>query len=105
MDQSYQGKLVASQLLSPVGGESIFHAILKLSLQYKSKVKHLTSFYRELVYVWETLSNGGDIILDHKELTLSQSLWNNSLIVTSDSRTLFNDSLFNGLPLVNDLMR
>ena len=55
-------KLVASHLLSPVGGESVFHANLKLSPQYKSKVKHLSSFYRELVYVWETLSNGGDII-------------------------------------------
>ena len=86
-------------------GESVFHANLKLSPQYKSKVKHLSSFYIELVYVWETLSNGGDIILDHKEIILSRSLWNNSLIVTSDSRILFNDSLFkNGVALVNDLI-
>ena len=51
-------KLVASHLLSPVGGESVFHANLKLSPQYKGKVKQLSSFYRELVYAWETLNNG-----------------------------------------------
>ena len=65
-------KLVASHLLSPVRRESVFHANLKLSPQNKSEVKHLSSFNRELVYVWETLSNGGDIILDHKEVILSQ---------------------------------
>ena len=90
---------------SPVGGESVFYANLKLSPQYKGKVKQLSSFYRELVYAWETLSNGGDINLDHKEMILSQSLWNNSIIVTSDSRTLFNDSLFKkGVAFVNDLI-
>ena len=87
-------KLVASHLLSSVGGEFVFHANLKLSPQYKGKVKQLSPFYRELVYAWETLNNGGDINLDCKEMILSQSLWNNSLIVTSDSMTLFNDSLF-----------
>ena len=52
-------KLVASHLLSPVGGESVFHANHKLSPQYKGKVKQLSSIYRELVYAWETLNNGG----------------------------------------------
>ena len=37
-------------------------------------------------------------------MILSQNLWNNSLIVTSDSRT-FNDSLFKkGVAFVNDLI-
>ena len=71
-------KLVASHLLLPVGGESVSHGNLKLSPQYKVKVKQLNSFYRELVYAWETLNNGGDIKLDCKEMILSQSLWNNS---------------------------
>ena len=98
-------KLAASQLLSPVGGESVFHENLKLSAQFKGKVKQLRSFYRELVYAWETLSSGGDINPDCKEMFLSHSLWNNSLIVTSDSRTLFDDSLFKkGVAFVNDLI-
>ena len=97
-------KLVASHLLSPVEGESVFHANLELSPQYKGKVKQLISFYEEIVYAWETLSNGGDINLDRKEMILSQSLWNNSLIVTSNSRTLFDDSLFKkGVAFVNYL--
>ena len=88
-----------------MGGKSVFHANLKLSPQYEGKVRKLSSFYREIVYAWETLSNGGDINLDSKEIILSQSLWNNSLIVTSDSGTLFNDSLFkNGVALVIDLI-
>ena len=38
-------------------------------------------------------------------MILSQSLWNNSLIVTSDSITFFNDSLFKkGVAFVNDLI-
>ena len=98
-------KLVASHLLSSVGGEFVFHANLKLSPQYKGKVKQLSPFYRELVYAWETLNNGGDINLDCKKMILSQSLWNNSLIVTSDSITLFNDSLFKKrVAFVNDLI-
>ena len=72
-------KIVASHILSPVGGESVFHAKFKLSPQYKGKVKQLSSFYKELVYAWETLNNGGDINLDCKEMISSQSLWNNSL--------------------------
>ena len=39
-------KFLASHLPSPVGGESVFHANLKLSPQYKGKVKQLSSFYR-----------------------------------------------------------
>ena len=38
-------------------------------------------------------------------MILCQSLWNNSLIITSDSRTLFNDSLFKkGVAFLNDLV-
>ena len=38
-------------------------------------------------------------------MILSQSLWNDSLIVASDSRTLFHDSLFKqGVAFVNDLI-
>ena len=87
-----------------MGGESVFHANIKLSPQYKFKVKQLSSFDRELVCTWETLSNGGDINLDRKEMILSQSLWNNSLMVTSESRTLLNDSLLKkGVAFVKDL--
>ena len=41
--------------------------------------------------------------LDCKEMILFHCLWDNSLTVTSDSRTLFNDSLFKkGVAFVND---
>ena len=49
-------KVVASHLLSSVGGE------------YKGKVKQLSSLYRELVYAWETLNNGGYINLNSKKM-------------------------------------
>ena len=48
-------KEVATQLLSSVGGESVFHSNLKLSPQYSCNVKRLSSVYKGLVYAWETL--------------------------------------------------
>ena len=87
-------KQVATQLLSSVGGESVFHSNLKLSPQYSCNVKKLSSFYKGLVYAWEILCIDRKINLNNKEMILSQSLWNNSFIFTADSKTLFNLSLF-----------
>ena len=87
-------------------GNLLFIQILNsVSPQYKDKVKQLSLFYRELVFAWGTLSKGGDINLDSKEMILSQSVWNNSLIAASDSRTLLNDSLSKkGVVFVNHLI-
>ena len=112
MDQGSQGQgkfpsmeISCKSVTVTSGSRICFHANLKLLPQYKGKVKQLSSFYREVVYAWETLSSGGDINPDCKEMILSQSSWNNSLIVTSDSRSLFNDSLFKkGVAFVNDLI-
>ena len=55
MDQSLKDKNnfhpwkgVATQLLSSVGGESVFHSNLKLLPQYSCNVKKLSSFYKGL---------------------------------------------------------
>ena len=67
-------KEVANQLLSSVGGESLFHSHLKLSPQHSCNVKKLGSFYKDHVYAWETLCIDRDINLNYKEMILSQSL-------------------------------
>ena len=98
-------KEVADQLLSLVGGESVFHSNLILSPQYSCNVKKFGSFYKDLVYAWETLCNDRDINLNNKEMVLSQSLWNNSFILAANSKTLFNLSLFKKeVVFVNDLV-
>ena len=97
-------KEVATQLLSSVGGESVFHSNLKLSPQYSCNVKKLSSFTKAL-YMPGKLCALTEINLNNKEMILSQSLWDNSFIFTADSKTLFNLSLFKtGVVFVNDLV-
>ena len=48
---------LAKRLLSKVGGLYIFHFDLKLSEQSLYDVKHLPSFYKDLVLLWEKYSN------------------------------------------------
>ena len=49
-------KAVASCLLSPVGGDTIFHQNLFLSDTFKHKVNKLPHFYNQLVTFWEKCS-------------------------------------------------
>ena len=50
-------KTPAKRLLHKVGGLYIFHLGLKLSEQSLYDVKHLPSFYKDLVLLWEKYSN------------------------------------------------
>ena len=70
-------KVTANQLLSQVGGDTIFHTNLCPSNNLKQQLNELPLFYKELINLWEKMSesenmNGNDI--------LAQSLWNNKFV-------------------------
>ena len=48
-------KVSVNHLLSPVGGEAIFHTILCLSERFRQRTNELPLFYKELVLTWENI--------------------------------------------------
>ena len=52
--------------------------------------KIIPVFYRELIDVWKTFSDG---VLKDVEFILSQSLWNNK-VITSKNNTLYSEVLY-----------
>ena len=94
-------EVVANQLLPEVGGNTIFHTNLCLSDNFKQQVNKLPLFYKELVNMWEKMSefenmNGNDI--------LAQSLWNNQFVEVK-SKSLYTMFLVRkGIKTVNDLV-
>ena len=54
---SHPWKVVANLLLSQVGGDAIFHTNWRLSDNFKQQANKLPLFYKELINVWEKMSN------------------------------------------------
>ena len=79
-------KTLAKRFLHKVGGLYIFHFDLKLSEQSLYNVKRLSSFYKDLVLLWEKYSN----LLVQREVNkttvFSQAIFNNkNLLLKGES--------------------
>ena len=93
-------KVLSNYLLSPVGGEAIFHTNLCLSEKFRQKTNDLPLFYKELALTWEkyTVSNSLTVVQ-----IATQSLWNNKFIRTK-SKSLYDESLVSkGIMTVSNL--
>ena len=93
-------KVLANQLLSPVGGEAIFHTKLCLSERFRQRTNELPLFYKELVLTWEKYSVSKSLTAGQ---IATQSLWNNEFIHTK-SESLYDESLVSkGITTVSNL--
>ena len=93
-------KVLANHLLSPVGGEAIFHTNLCLSKRFRQRTNDLPLFYKELVLTWEKYSVSKSLTVGQ---IATQSLWNNQFIHTK-SESLYDELLVSkGIMTVSNL--
>ena len=93
-------KVLANHLLSPVGGEAIFHTNLCLSERFRQRTNDLKLFYKELVLTWEKYSVSESLTVGQ---IATQSLWNNEFI-HAKSESLYDESLVSkGIMTVSNL--
>ena len=93
-------KVLANHLLSPVGGEAVFHTNLCLLERFRQIPNDLPLFYKELVLTWEKYSVSKSLTVGQ---IVIQSLWNNKFIHTK-SKSLYDESLVSkGIMTVSNL--
>ena len=93
-------KVLANHLLSPVGGEAIFHINLCFSERFRQRMNDLPLFCKELVLTWEKYSVSKSLTVGQNA---TQSLWNNEFIHTK-SESLYDESpVSKGIMTVSNL--
>ena len=91
-DNFHPWKIIPSKIFSVFGGTNIiFHTNKLLPLRCRKKVDKISSFYRDLVYLWQNV-----ISLKSSETTeiFDEVLWNNKHI-TCDGNSIYDTYLIN----------
>ena len=71
-------KVIANEILRPVGGWDIFHTNLSLSSETRKEIQNLPSCYKDLINLFSKFANIDD--LSNEEI-MGQWLWDNSHIL------------------------
>ena len=73
---------------------------MQLSLEFKSVLKIITEFYKDLIGIWRLLSHGE---CHNIEFILSHNLWNNKLVTRNSHSIDYADLLSQDIKTVLDL--
>ena len=77
-------KIIANEILRPMGGCSIFHINLSLSSETRQELRNLPSYYKDMINLFTKSANIKLEDLSNKE-TMGQCLWDNSHILKQNS--------------------
>ena len=83
-------KALIQKILEKCDSDHVFHSNLKLSNSTEKVVRDLPSFYRELILLWEKISDFNKL---NNSGILCQYLWDNFYITSSLNETLFCQNL------------
>ena len=75
-------KVIANEILRPVGGCDILHTNLSLSSETRKEIHNLPSYYKDLIMLFTKFANIDDF---SNEEIIGQWLWNNSHILKQNS--------------------
>ena len=54
-------KVIANEILRPVGGCGIFHTNLPMSSETRKELRNLPSYYKDIIYLFTKLANIDDL--------------------------------------------
>ena len=94
-------KVIANEILRPVGGCDIFHTNLSLSSETRKEIQNLPSYYKDLINLFTKFANIDD--LSNEEI-MGQWLWDNSHILKQNSPIFDKQLMGKGMNFVTDVV-
>ena len=94
-------KVIANEILRPVGGCSIFHINLSLSPETRQELQNLPSYYKDMINLFTKFADIED--LSNEEI-MGQGLWDNSHILKQNSPIFDKQLVCKGMNFVSDLV-
>ena len=94
-------KVIANEILRPVGGCGIFHTNLSLSSETRKELRNLPSYYEDIINIFSKFANIDD--LSNEEI-MGQCLWDNSLILKQNSPIFGRQLVCKGMDFVHDVV-
>ena len=98
---SHPWKVIANEILRPVGGCDIFHTNLSLSSETRKEIQNLPLYYKDLINLFTKFSNIDD--LSNEEI-MGQWFWDNSHILKQNSPIFDKQLVGKGMNFVSDVV-
>ena len=94
-------KVIANEIVRPVGGCDIFHSNLSLLSETRKEIQNLPSYYKDLINLFTKFANTDD--LSNEEI-MGQWSWDNSHILKQNSPIFVKQLVGKGMNFVSDVV-